>query len=204
MQTIDSIRRRTFVLWISYFVPILYICTVLAQYGYNYFNLFLKSLKNADGTPTWTAQQVNAIPIGGGAINVLFGKHPELYSLRVLPILGTDTCVVVWVWGIASDVFETRWTLVIVQGMPRQGGTIAGNRSLTLPLALIGLIPSITMSVWTRNPKGTPLAAAYASYFITYLSLGTAPLIMSWVSAAFARTCRRSVHRLSSSPARYV
>ncbi len=65
--------RRTFVLWVSYFIPFLYIATVLAQYGYNYFNLFLKSLKNPDGKPTWSAQQVNAIPIGGGAINVLFG-----------------------------------------------------------------------------------------------------------------------------------
>lgn len=56
-----------------YFIAVLYISTVLASYGYAYFNLFLKSLKNADGTKTWTTSQVNAIPIGGGAIQVVFG-----------------------------------------------------------------------------------------------------------------------------------
>lgn len=60
-------------MWVSYLIPALYIATVLAPYGYNYFNLFLKSLKNPDGTPTWTTEQVNAIPILGGAINVVFG-----------------------------------------------------------------------------------------------------------------------------------
>ncbi len=38
------------------------------------------------------------------------------------------------------------------------------------------------MSVRTSNPKGTPIATAYAGYFISYLSLGMAPIIMSWVS----------------------
>ncbi|KAK0629258.1 major facilitator superfamily domain-containing protein [Bombardia bombarda] len=133
--------KRTFSMWISYFIPTLYIATVLAQYGYNYFNLFLKSLKNPDGSPTWSTEQVNAIPILGGAINVVF----------------------VWVWAILSDVFQTRWTLLVAQGV-------------------IGLVPSIIMTVWTANPQSTPLSAAYASFFMTYLSLGTAPLVMSWLS----------------------
>jgi hypothetical protein len=38
------------------------------------------------------------------------------------------------------------------------------------------------MTLWTRNPSSIPLSAAYASYFISYLSLGTAPLIFSWLS----------------------
>lgn len=58
---------------IAYLIPALYIVTVFAPYGYNYFNLFLKSLKNADGTSRWTVEQVNTIPIAGGAINVIFG-----------------------------------------------------------------------------------------------------------------------------------
>ena len=61
-------------MWVAYFIPVLYIATVLAQWGYNYFGLFLKSLKNPDGTPTWSISQVNAIPIAGSAINVFFGK----------------------------------------------------------------------------------------------------------------------------------
>lgn len=52
----------------------LYIATVLETYGNNYFNLFLKSLKNADGSARWSTDQVNAIPIGGSAINVVFGQ----------------------------------------------------------------------------------------------------------------------------------
>lgn len=133
--------KRTAGMWVSYFIPLLYIGTVLAQYGYNYFGLFLKSVKKSDGTARWSTSEVNAIPIAGGAINVVF----------------------VWIWAILSDVLQTRWTLIIAQ-------------------AVIGLVPAIAMSVWTRHPASTPIAAAYASYFISYLSLGTAPLIMAWLS----------------------
>jgi MFS family permease len=69
----------------------------------------------------------------------------------------------VWIWAILSDTLRTRHTLIITQ-------------------ALIGLIPAITMTLWTRNPSSIPISAAYASYFISYLSLGTAPLIFSWLS----------------------
>lgn len=124
-----------------YFIAILYISTVLASYGYVYFSLFLKSLKNPDGTSRWTVEDINVIPIGGGAINVVF----------------------VWIWALLSDYLRTRWTLIVTQ-------------------AVIGLIPCIIMSVWTSNPGSTPLSAAYASYFISYMALGTAPLIMSWLS----------------------
>ena len=114
---------------------------MLASYGYNYFGLFLKSLKNPDGTPTWSVENVNIIPVGGGAINVVF----------------------VWIWALLSDFLRTRWTLIVAQ-------------------ALIGLIPSIAMSIWTSHPGSVGLSTAYASYFINYLCLGTAPLIFSWLS----------------------
>lgn len=133
--------KRTFSTWVVYFVAILYISTVLASYGYVYFSLFLKSLKSPDGTKRWSVEQVNVIPIGGGAINVLF----------------------VWIWALLSDTLRTRWTLIVTQ-------------------ALIGLVPCITMSIWTSHPNATPLSAAYASYFISYLALGTAPLIFAWLS----------------------
>lgn len=133
--------KRTFSNWVVYFVAVLYISTVLASWGYAYFNLFLKSLKNPDGTARWTTSEINAIPIGGNAINVVF----------------------VWVWAILSDLLRTRWTLIVTQ-------------------AAIGLIPCIAMSVWTSHPATTPLATAYASYFISYLCLGTAPLIFAWLS----------------------
>lgn len=77
-----------------YVIAAIYIATVLAPWGYSYFNLFLKSLKNPDGTARWSTSEVNAIPIAGGAINVVF----------------------VWIWAILSDLLRTRWTLIITQG----------------------------------------------------------------------------------------
>ncbi|KAK6069316.1 pantothenate transporter [Seiridium cupressi] len=133
--------KRTFTNWVVYFISALYIATVLAPWGYSYFNLFLKSLKNADGSARWSTSEVNAIPIAGGAINVVF----------------------VWIWAILSDLLRTRWILIVTQ-------------------AVIGLIPCIAMTIWTSHPDTTSLATAYASYFISYLTLGTAPLIFAWLS----------------------
>ncbi len=77
-HTIESIantlERRTFSGWIVYVIAILYISMVLGTSGYNYFGLFLKSILNSDGTRRWTTSEVNLIPIGGSAINVVFGK----------------------------------------------------------------------------------------------------------------------------------
>ncbi|KAJ7104469.1 major facilitator superfamily domain-containing protein [Mycena belliarum] len=122
--------------WVVYFIAALYVSTVLASYGYSYFSLFLKSLKNADGSARWNISDINVIPIGGQAIQVVF----------------------VWIWALLSDVLHTRHWLIIAQ-------------------AAIGLIPCIIMSVWS-----VPLSAKYFSYFISYIVLGTAPLIFAWVS----------------------
>ncbi|KAK7214696.1 hypothetical protein V2G26_002699 [Clonostachys chloroleuca] len=133
--------KRTFSGWVVYFIAILYVASVLGTYGNVYFSLFLKSLKNADGTARWTTSQVNAIPIGAYGINVVF----------------------VWIWALLSDFIRSRWTLIIAQ-------------------ACIGIITCIIMSIWTSHPESTGLAAAYASYFLAFTCLGTAPLIFSWLS----------------------
>ncbi|KAL6245045.1 hypothetical protein RBB50_007820 [Rhinocladiella similis] len=133
--------KRTFSTWVTYFFAVLYICTVIGNYGYTFFGLFLKSLKNADGTRAWTTAQVNAIPIGGSAIQVVF----------------------VWIWAFISDHLQARWPLIIVQ-------------------VSIALIPGIIMSIWTRHPEALGLAAAYSSYFLNYMVLGTAPLIFAWLA----------------------
>lgn len=133
--------KRTFSGWVVYFIAVLYVASVLGTYGNVYFSLFLKSLKNADGTPRWTVSQINAIPIGAYGINVAF----------------------VWIWALLSDFIESRWTLIVAQ-------------------AVIGIITCIIMSVWTSHPESTGLAAAYASYFIAFTCLGTAPLIFAWLS----------------------
>lgn len=77
----DKMSRRTFSSWVVYFIAILYIACVLASAGYGYFSLFLKSLKNADGTKVWSVSAINAIPIGGSAIQVVFGKDLHFNSL---------------------------------------------------------------------------------------------------------------------------
>ncbi|KAJ5783111.1 hypothetical protein N7457_004885 [Penicillium paradoxum] len=133
--------KRTFEGWVVYFIAILYTATVLGTWGYSYFTLFLKSLKNPDGSPRWPISMVNAIPIGGSAINVVF----------------------VWIWAYLSDYFQTRWVLIVVQ-------------------AVIGIIPCIIMSIWIAHPTTVSVSAAYASYFIAYIPLGTAPLIFAWLS----------------------
>ncbi|RFU24354.1 hypothetical protein B7463_g11988, partial [Scytalidium lignicola] len=96
---------------------------------------------NTDGSAWWSVTDVNTIPIGGSAINVVF----------------------VWIWALLSDYFETRWTLIVLQ-------------------AIIGIIPCIIISIWTSHPGSVSVSAVYASYFISYICLGTAPLIFSWLS----------------------
>ena len=90
-----SAVRRTFSGWVVYFMTVLYSASVLGTYGYVYFNLFLESVKNPDGTHRWSTAQVNAIPIAGSAINVVF----------------------VWVWALLSDYLRTCWTLIILQAL---------------------------------------------------------------------------------------
>ncbi|PBL01328.1 major facilitator superfamily transporter [Armillaria gallica] len=128
--------KRSATNWVIYFITILYVATVLASYGYVYFNLWLKSLKNPDGTSRWGVSEINAIPIGGQAIQVAFD----------------------WIWALLSDWLKTRHWLIILQG-------------------IIGLIPCIIMTVWN-----VPDGAKYFSYFISFVALGTAPLIFAWVS----------------------
>ena len=59
------------------------------------FQLFLKSVQNEDGTQRWSVEQINAIPIGGGAITV----------------------VTIWVYSFMSDYFQTRWLIVMGQAV---------------------------------------------------------------------------------------
>ncbi|KJZ72111.1 hypothetical protein HIM_08484 [Hirsutella minnesotensis 3608] len=133
--------KRTFTNWLVYVIAVIYIAMVLGTLGYNYFNLFLKSIKNSDGSPRWTIEQVNLIPIGGSVVTVVF----------------------VWVWAFLSDILRTRWALIVMQ-------------------AGIAVIAAIIGTIWTTEPSETPLSSAYAGYFLSTLSLGTAPLIWTWLS----------------------
>ncbi|WWD20560.1 hypothetical protein CI109_105036 [Kwoniella shandongensis] len=90
--TFDSVKRAVKQPPI-YLFPTLYIIAQLSQQGYLYFNLWLKSLKHADGTPVWSVAQVNALPIGGYAIGI----------------------VCVWGWGYLSDLLRSRWIVIMAQ-----------------------------------------------------------------------------------------
>lgn len=83
---------------------------------------------------------------------------------NAIPIGGSAINVVfVWIWALLSDFLRTRWTLIVLQ-------------------MVIGIIPCIIMSIWTSNPTAVPLSGAYAAYFISFICLGTAPLIFAWLS----------------------
>ena len=165
--------KRVFTTWLVWVIAVVYIGMVLGTSGIDYFNLFLQSIKRPDGSPRWTKEQVNLIPIGGAAINVVFGK----------PFIHSKACQlaneVVWVWAFLSDIFRSRWVFIVLQGIqaPRLPCLVDANST-----AIIVIIGSIIMSIWTSHPTGTPLSAAYAAYFIEYIPLGTAPLIWSWLS----------------------
>ena len=83
------LARRTSTMAVAYLIPLLYITTSLAGYGYNYFNLFLRTIKLPDGTPRWTIGKVNAIPIVGGAVNVVFGEPLPPFPPNLLPDKGS-------------------------------------------------------------------------------------------------------------------
>ncbi|KAL7940488.1 allantoate permease [Trichoderma barbatum] len=133
--------RRTFSSWLVYVITVMYISMVLGTSGYSYFNLFLKSVKSSDGSPRWTVEQINLIPIGGSVITVVF----------------------VWVWAFLSDILRTRWALIATQ-------------------AIIAIVAAIILTIWTTDSDSTPLSSAYAGYFLSTISLGTAPLIWAWLS----------------------
>ncbi|GAA6006028.1 hypothetical protein JCM10207_007314 [Rhodosporidiobolus poonsookiae] len=68
-----TIKKVTAVLksWRIYAIWFAYEVNVQAGGGVGYFNLWLKSLKNADGTTRYTVQQLNHIPIAGNVINIV-------------------------------------------------------------------------------------------------------------------------------------
>jgi hypothetical protein len=116
----------------------------------------LKSLTNADGTKRWSVSDLNTIPIGGQAIQVVFGEQPSFSTQQTIL-----TPKAVWIWAFLSDRLKTRYTLIVAQ-------------------AVIGLIPCIIMTIWS-----VPDGAKYFGYFTSFIALGTAPLIFAWVCIIF-------------------
>jgi hypothetical protein len=86
--------KVTYMSWPIWLFSALYISTSIGSGGYQTFILYLESLVKPNGKPVWSVSKLNAIPIGGGAINVAF----------------------VWIWAILADITQNRWVLIIVQG----------------------------------------------------------------------------------------
>ncbi|KAI8664409.1 MFS domain-containing protein [Fusarium keratoplasticum] len=85
--------KRAARMWITYYIPAYWVVSGMSAGALGYFNVFLRSLMDSQGQPVWTKTQVNAIPIGGGAIQVVF----------------------IWFWCILSDLLQVRWQLIVTQ-----------------------------------------------------------------------------------------
>ncbi|KAM0424554.1 hypothetical protein ACHAPT_010270 [Fusarium lateritium] len=85
--------KRAARMWITYYIPAYWVVSGMSAGALGYFNVFLRSLIDHQGQPLWTRTQVNAIPIGGGAVQV----------------------VCIWFWCILSDLLQVRWQLIVTQ-----------------------------------------------------------------------------------------
>jgi ACS family pantothenate transporter-like MFS transporter len=82
-------------------------CTKAWCSAFSYFNLWLKSMKNANGTSVWSVEQINLIPIGGNAISlvcvILWAKLADLtqkpeYILAFQLIVDLFSNIVLAIW----------------------------------------------------------------------------------------------------------
>ncbi|WWC65456.1 uncharacterized protein I303_108074 [Kwoniella dejecticola CBS 10117] len=71
----------------------MYVGMLIAPSGNSFFQLWLKSLVNKDGNKVWGISALNAIPMGG-------------YAMQV---------AAVWIFAFGSDYFRTRWLMILAQ-----------------------------------------------------------------------------------------
>ncbi|GMK56362.1 hypothetical protein CspeluHIS016_0302020 [Cutaneotrichosporon spelunceum] len=128
--------KRTFASPITWLAVYLYVGMLIAVSGIDYFQLWLKSLVNLDGSKVWGISQLNAIPMGG----------------RAMQIVG------VWIVAYCSDVFRTRWAVL-------------------LAICIVGIPSCIIMTVWD-----VPRSAKYYAYFILYMLQSHGPPLWAWLS----------------------
>ncbi|KAF4455571.1 major facilitator superfamily transporter [Fusarium albosuccineum] len=92
--------KRAARMWITYYIPTYWVVSGMSAGALGYFNVFLRSLVDDKGDPIWTTTQVNAIPIGGGAIQVVCMR----WQLIVVQKIGTGTI------GLIPAIIMTIWT----------------------------------------------------------------------------------------------
>ncbi|KAF7557695.1 hypothetical protein G7Z17_g397 [Cylindrodendrum hubeiense] len=76
--------------------------------------------------------------------------------------------------NLTDDQGNPIWTTKQVNTIPIGGGGIQ------VFFRVIGIIPAAIMTTWTRHPDSLPLAAAYASYFITYAIQASGIILLAW------------------------
>ena len=93
------------------------------------FNLWLKSLTNADGSPVWSIAQLNTIPIGVSRSRSHWPQTLTLsrwqrycgfiYSFPSFDAEDLTRVIVsmVWFWAFISDYYQTRWLVVMFQAV---------------------------------------------------------------------------------------
>lgn len=68
---------RTFKNPMTYMMIWIYVGMLIAQSACDYFQLWLKSLEHADGSKVWTKTMLNALPLGGYALQSKSPSHPR-------------------------------------------------------------------------------------------------------------------------------
>lgn len=112
--------------------------------GETYFNLWLKSLKNSDGTQQFSIEQINLIPIAGAAIQmvniIVLSKFADNTGYK-LPVMIFECCV-----GFTGTVILATW--------PKQEGVkFFAFFLLYAKSANVPILTSFIGEIWDKAPE---------------------------------------------------
>lgn len=136
--------------------------------AFSYFNLFLKSLTNADGTKTWSVTDLNLIPIGGNAISfVAVIGWAKLSDLTQKPLY------------IISFLLFTDFFAVIVLSIWPKSLQLKYAAFFMIPVsdAVTSLLISLLAEVYSYSPAKRSLVTGIA-VVLTYANNAWLPLLL--------------------------
>lgn len=143
-------------------------CTKAYCTAFSYFNLWLKSMKNPDGTAVWSVEQLNLIPIGGNAISlVAVIVWAKLADLTQKPgyIIGFQLLVALF-----SNVVLTIWPSNL-------GIKYASFFMIPIADAVTSLLISLLAEVYSDSPEKRAIATG-AAVVLTYANNAWLPLFL--------------------------
>ncbi|KAF5362946.1 hypothetical protein D9758_007078 [Tetrapyrgos nigripes] len=110
---------QAFRCWVPWFFVVPYTCDVVGLGSYTYMNLWLKS------TGKYTVSQINTIPTGGYALQIVFG--------------------LVYSW--ASDILQTRWPIIAFAALlPLTGNIILASWPASDTAKFVGFYLNFTIT----------------------------------------------------------